>query len=443
MLPGQLSEHQKIGKRVAAQAVRPIDSRSALARGEEAGHVRHLGIRIHPDAAHDVVGGGAHFHGDLRDVDVGELLELVVHGRKFSFDVLDRIGEMFPDPADIEEHSAVGRAAARFDLAHDAARHVVAGQEFGWPARVLVPLGVSPALFGGVRGLGFVVVGNVSEHEPFAVLVPQHAAFAPDPFGDQETADGQRPHHPGGMELDELHVHQFGARFIREGMAVSRAFPTVAGDLERAPDAPGGEDDGAGPEDLEAPARPFVGQGSGDPVAILQEGYHRALHMNVHPEVDGVILQRADQFETRPVSHVGEAGIAVAAEISLEDLAVGCAVENRPPGLEFTHALWRFAGVEFGHPPVVDVLASAHGVREMDFPVVALIDVGEGGRDTALGHDRVRFPEQGLAHEADRDPLRPRFDGRAEARAPRADDQDVVFDRGVFSHLMVSRVRFG
>jgi hypothetical protein len=105
------------------------------------------------------------------------------------------------------------------------------------------------------------------------------------------------------------------------------------------------------------------------------------------------------------------------------------AVEQRAPRLELAHAVGRLLGVQLGHAPVVDVLAAAHGVGEVDLPAVALVDVGERRGDAALGHDRVRLAEQRLADEAHRTPARRRLDRRAQARAARADDEHVVFVR--------------
>ena len=45
---------------------------------------------------------------------------------------------------------------------------------------------------------------------------------------------------------------------------------------------------------------------------------------------------------------------------------------------------------------IVDVLAAAHRVGEMHFPIVAIVDVRQRGRDSAFGHHRVRFTEQHL-----------------------------------------------
>ena len=83
--------------------------------------------------------------------------------------------------------------------------------------------------------------------------------------------------------------------------------------------------------------------------------------------------------------------------------------------------------MELGHPPVVDVLPAAHGVGEVDLPVVAVIDVGERRGDAALGHDGVRLAEQRLAHEPDGDARCTGLDGGAQPRAAGADDDDIVF----------------
>ena len=114
---------------------------------------------------------------------------------------------------------------------------MVARQQLRWPARILIALRISPAFFFVVGGLRFVQVGNVIEHEAPAFAVAKHAAFAANPFGDQNPAHADRPDHAGGMELNELHIHQFGTGLVRERVTVARVFPTVTGDLESAPDA--------------------------------------------------------------------------------------------------------------------------------------------------------------------------------------------------------------
>ncbi len=115
------------------------------------------------------------------------------------------------------------------------------------------------------------------------------------------------------------------------------------------------------------------------------------LHVDVDPLVNAVVLQGADHFQPGAIADMGEARIFVAAKIPLQNAAVLRAIEDRAPGLEFAHPRGRFLGVQFGHPPIVDVLPAAHGVGEMDLPVIAVVHVGERGRDPAFGHHGMRF----------------------------------------------------
>ena len=124
--------------------------------------MRHLRVRIHADAAHDVVRGRADFHRLARDVDVGQLLELVIHARQLALDVLGGVGDLFLDPGDVEKHAAVRAAAAFFDFAHDAARDVIAREQLRRAPRVLVALAIAPAFLCVVGGLRFVVVRDVA-----------------------------------------------------------------------------------------------------------------------------------------------------------------------------------------------------------------------------------------------------------------------------------------
>src|SRR5271163_4639948 len=83
--------------------------------------------------------------------------------------------------------------------------------------------------------------------------------------------------------------------------------------------------------------------------------------------------------------------------------------------------------MELRHAPVVHELSAAHSVAEMRAPVVRSIHVGHGGRDAAFGHDRVRLAEQRLADDADAYVLGQGFNGGAQARAARANDEYIVF----------------
>ena len=217
-------------------------------------------------------------------------------------------------------------------------------------------------------------------------------------------------------------------------MAVAGVLPAVAGDLVRLADAAGRQHNRLGLEDDEPALLAVVAEGAADAVAVLEEPDDRAFHVDRHALMDAVILQRADHLQAGAVADVGQTWILVAAEVALEDAAIFRAIEDGPPGFEFTDAVRRFLGVQLGHAPVVDVLAAAHRVGEVDLPVVAVIDVGQGRRDAALGHDGVRLAQQRFAHQADGDAGRGRFDGGPQSGAAGADDQDVVFVQFVIGH---------
>ena len=229
------------------------------------------------------------------------------------------------------------------------------------------------------------------------------------------------------MKLHELHVHQFRAGVIRERLAVAGVFPGIASDFVGAPDAAGGKHNGLCLENFETPALAVVAKRADDAVAILEQRDHRVFHVDVDALMDAVVLKRANQFQTGAVADVGEARITVAAEIALENFPVLRAVKHRAPCFEFVNARRGFLGVQFGHAPVVDVLAAAHRVGEMHAPVVAVVHVAHRRRHAALGHDGVRLAEQRFADQPDLHAGRRRLDGRAQARAARADDEHVVF----------------
>ena len=150
--------------------------------------------------------------GSLRDVDIRQLLELVVHAGKLLLDVFGGVRNSFLDPGDVEEYAAVRAPASFAHFSPDAARHVIARQQFGRAAGVLVALRISPAFLFVVGGLSRVVRRNFIEHEPAPFLIPEHASFAANAFRDQNAADARRPDHSCRMELHEFHVLQRRSR---------------------------------------------------------------------------------------------------------------------------------------------------------------------------------------------------------------------------------------
>src|SRR3954464_12450668 len=263
------AKNQQVRQRVAAQSVRTVQSRATFSGGEESGQRRHLGITIDANAAHHVMRRRADFHRLLGDVDVRQLLELVVHARKFFADMLFAIGELAAYPRDVEKHSSVRAAPAFAHFFHDRARDVIPGEQLGRATRILVALGVSPAFFFVVRSLVSIVLGNVGEYESATFLVDENPAFAAHAFSDQNTAHTRWPHHSRRVELNEFHVLQSGARIVRKRVPVAGVFPAVAGDAERSPDSTRGEDNRLRCKKLETSALAVVAERAGDAIPIL------------------------------------------------------------------------------------------------------------------------------------------------------------------------------
>ena len=65
------------------------------------------------------------FHRLFGDIDVGQLLELVIHARQFLFDIVSRVRNFFLDPGDIEKNAAMRTPPALFDFTYDATRNVI------------------------------------------------------------------------------------------------------------------------------------------------------------------------------------------------------------------------------------------------------------------------------------------------------------------------------
>jgi hypothetical protein len=155
--------------------------------------------------------------------------------------------------------------------------------------------------------------------------------------------------------------------------------------------------------------------------------------------VHHVVLERADHLETGAVADMREPRVPMTAEVALEDEAILRPIEERTPFFELEHAIGCLLRVQLRHAPVVQQLAAAHGVAEVDLPVVLLPDVAHRRGDPALGHDRVCFPEERLADERGLHAHRARFDRRAKAGAACADHDDVVVVGLVLRHYETHR----
>ena len=96
--------------------------------------------------------------------------------------------------------------------------------------------------------------------------------------------------------------------------------------------------------------------------------------------------------------------------------------------------------MQLGHAPLIDVLPTAHGIGEMHFPIVTLIDIGQGGRDPPFRHHRVCFAEKRFTNKTDRNSRSRRFDGRAQTSAAGPDYQDIMLESFVIGHGFVEEL---
>ena len=164
--------------------------------------------------------------------------------------------------------------------------------------------------------------------------------------------------------------------------------------------------------------------------------------MHVDAQRHRALLEGADQLEPGAVAHVREPRVAVAAEVALGDEAVLGAVEEGAPLFQLEHALGRLLRVQLRHAPVVEQLAAAHGVPEVDLPVVLLPDVAHGRGHPALRHHGVGLAEERLADDGGLDALAVGLDGGAQPRPARADHEDVVLEGlvGLHHRILTSRM---
>ncbi len=102
VVAGAAPEHQQVRQRVAAEPVGAVHAAGHLTRGVQPLDDALLGVGVDLDPAHDVVAGRPDLHRLRGDVDVGELLELVVHRRQPAPDELGAAAR-----GDVEEDAAV------------------------------------------------------------------------------------------------------------------------------------------------------------------------------------------------------------------------------------------------------------------------------------------------------------------------------------------------
>src|SRR5208282_474821 len=251
------------GKRISAQAIRTMESRSRFAGGEESGQSGLRRFGIDTNATHDVMARGTDFHGAFGDVYVCQLFELVIHTGKFFLHVLRGLMR------DVETSAAVFRAAAFLHFGVDGASDDIARGKF--------------------HALGIVLL-----HKTLAEFVAEDAAFAANGFGNEKSLHARRPNHARGMKLHKLHVHELGASFIGERHAVAAVFPGIGSDGPSFSDATRGDDNRLGFENDEAAIFAPIAERSGDAAAIGEQARDGALHINVEAELHAAVLKSAN-----------------------------------------------------------------------------------------------------------------------------------------------------
>ncbi len=246
------------------------------------------------------------------------------------------------DPGDIQKHAAVRAASPFAHFAPDAARHVIAGQQFRRTPRVLVALRITPSFFFVVRGLVRVEFGGMSlnmKRSPFLLRSTPPSPRTPSVTRMPRTLGGHTM--PVGWNCTNSMSISVGARVVSERVAVARVLPAVAGDFESASDSARSKHHCLRAKQLEAPALAVVPERARDAVAVFQQRDNRVFHVHVDAEMNSVVLQSADHLQPRPIADVRQARISVPAEIPLQYSAVFRAVEQRAPGFQFANAVGR------------------------------------------------------------------------------------------------------
>src|SRR6266404_6730238 len=177
---------------------------------------------------------------------------------------------------------------------------------------------------------------------------------------------------------------------------------------------------------MESPALPVIPKCACYPIAVFQQSHNRMFHEDVQAEVDPMVLQSANHFQASPVTHMRQPRIPMTTEVPLQDLAIGGPIEDRTPCFQLTDTCWRLFGVQLGHPPTVQVLASTHRVSEVDAPVISVVDVRKRGGDSAFRHYGMRLAEQRFRDHSHLGACSRSSHSRPQARAPCSNNQNIV-----------------
>src|SRR2546423_281379 len=99
------------------------------------------------------------------------------------------------------------------------------------------------------------------------------------------------------MKLNELHVDEFCAGFVRKRVPISGIFPAVTGDFVSATDTAGGQHNRFSAENFEAPPLALIPEGANHAVSVFEQRKNRMLHVHIDSLMNAVILQCADHLQ--------------------------------------------------------------------------------------------------------------------------------------------------
>ena len=133
------------------------------------------------------------------------------------------------------------------------------------------------------------------------------------------------------MELNKLHIHQFGSNLVGKSHSIAGVFPGVGCDRPGFANAASGENDRFCLEHHEAPVLAPVAESAGDAVAIFQQTRDRALHVNVKAHLHAAILQSANHLQAGAVADVAKPLVCMAAKRALQDASIFSSVKKRAP----------------------------------------------------------------------------------------------------------------
>ena len=413
---GRAAEHHELEQRVGAQPIGAVHAdRGRLAQRHQALHggeriaVLHghdLAVIVRRDAAHVVVAGRQDRDRLARHVDAGEDARGLGDAGQALVDHL-RV-EMLDVQLDVVLVRAAAAAFADLD-GHRAADDVARGEVLGRR--------------------------RIALHEALAARVGDVAALAAHALGDQAAGAVDA----GRMELDELEVLQRQAGAQHHGAAVA------------------GAGMGRGRRRIDAAVAAgrqhhLVGAEAVDRAVVEVPGHHAAAHALVHDQVEreildeelGVVPQRllVERVQDRVAGAVGGGAGALgdalavfgrhAAERALVDLALGRARERHAEMLELDDRRDAVAAHVFDRVLVAQPVGALDRVVHVPAPVVRA-HVAERRRDAALRRHGVAAGREHLGDAGGLEALVGHAEGRAQARAAGADDDDVVFviDDGV------------